>query len=515
MNANEIITNEERKVILDNMETLLTDYGYNYEIFALNKIIDTWAENKADLITHFKNHPNYVEGKFMIAFDHDYDRKADRQVVNDFWDWINKKANMKYGFDYDEWPIMINMATTSTACCYCSEQFVSEEFLTYLTNNGVTDLLGIRPGMKTSRAVNKILTHFGFDENPDYNREFAKYSDAINPLKIVRHTIISLNPIDYLTMSFGNSWASCHTIDKRNIRDMPNNYQGMYSSGTISYMLDSTTMVFYTVDAAYNGTDYFFEDKINRNMFHYGEEKLVQGRLYPQCNDSGSESIYKDIREIVQRVISECYGFANFWKTNREGIQDYVCSEGTHYRDYNAFDNCEMSRLKGSENENMITIGHDPICIECGHEHSMENNINHCSGAGVCCECGCVIGDEDDIYWCHDDMYCRDCVSFCEDCEEYVPNGEITNIGGRYEYHYVCDSCLENYVRCENCDEWIPEDNGYSVDSEDITVCPECYREFFEECCKCGEIFRRSYMYRDSNGNWICNDCHEEEEEAE
>ena len=158
------------------------------------------------------------------------------------------------------------------------------------------------------------------------------------------HTILSVNPLDYLTMSFGNSWASCHTIDKQNKREMPNSYQGMYSSGTISYMLDSPSMVFYTVDASYDGNDFWHEPKINRQMYHWGEDKLIQGRLYPQDND-GCSTGYTAFRAIVQKIMSEIFDFPNFWTVSKGTSEAgrYIDSEGTHYRDYNNFSNCTSS----------------------------------------------------------------------------------------------------------------------------------------------------------------------------
>ena len=145
-----------------------------------------------------------------------------------------------------------------------TSQYIDSELADEL--NKICPEVHAHDGQKTSRVINKLLAYIGVGKHPEYNREFAKYADALNPLKITRHTILSVNPLDYLTMSFGNSWASCHTIDKQNKRNMPNSYQGMYSSGTISYMLDSPSMVFYTVDASYDGNDFWHEPKINRQM---------------------------------------------------------------------------------------------------------------------------------------------------------------------------------------------------------------------------------------------------------
>ena len=84
----EIITDEERNMLLDNMKFLLDQYDYQYTDEALNKIIDTWATNKADLITAFKRHPNYLEGKFMIVFSHNFNREVDKDEIANFRTWL-------------------------------------------------------------------------------------------------------------------------------------------------------------------------------------------------------------------------------------------------------------------------------------------------------------------------------------------------------------------------------------------------------------------------------------------
>lgn len=243
----------------------------------------------------------------------------------------------------------------------------------------------IGKGTKMSRAVNKILTMLGVDKAPDYNKEFAKFSDAINPLKITRHTVISIHPVDFFTMSFGNSWSSCQTIDKGNDRgiDADHSWHGSSSSGVMSYMLDGTSCMFYTVDAEYNGDKLELENKINRNMFHYYDNQLLQGRVYPQCNDRGANDLYRDIREIVQKIFADMLEVPNYW-TNKIGAHHcsaVAVSKGTHYRDYENFDTCNISTLKDDRDTHQyIRIGHDPICPCCGTEHNRSEVIE-------CCEC--------------------------------------------------------------------------------------------------------------------------------
>ena len=270
---------------------------------------------------------------------------------------------------------------------YLDNILYSDNMLEQFVNENARDYFGryfkdanIKKGQKLSRAVNKVLSMIGIDKHQDYNKEFAKFADAINPLKIKRHTVISIHPIDFFTMSFGNSWSSCHTIDKENDRGISSDtsWRGCNSSGTMSYMLDETSCMFYTVDASYNGNTIELENKINRCMFHYYDNQLVQGRVYPQSNDSGANSLYRDIREIAQKVFSDMLEVPNYW-TNKNGTSvcyDRIISTGTHYKDYYNYDNCNVSTLKDDRSSHkFINVGHNPICPSCGKTHTRTRNI--------------------------------------------------------------------------------------------------------------------------------------------
>lgn len=519
MDVSEIITEEERYVLLNDMEQLLSEYDYKFTGYALNKIIDTWATNKADLIKAFKRHPNYLEGKFMIVFSHEFERKTDQNAFEKFKIWLLFDAcnAIREFMPEDMKDEVVSGGKKYPDAVYefildlpnMTNQYIDDNIVEKL--NEINPNLHAHNGQKMSRVINKFCSWIGFDKLPDYNREFAKYADALNPLTITRHTVLSVNPLDYLTMSFGNSWASCHTIDKRNKRGMPNSYEGMYSSGTISYMLDSPSMVFYTVDASYNGNDFWNEPKINRQMFHWGEEKLVQGRLYPQDND-GDNSVYTPYREIVQKVMSELFSLPNYWTVSKgtDAAGKFINSDGTHYRDYDNYSNCTLSRPKGSENDRYITVGHDPICIECGSEHDTEDCISCCSRPSeyYCSECGEPI-DDDDVIWINDEPYCRDCVTWCEKCESYFV-GEGTTVISRYGYTItVCDDCLDSYTYCDCCDEYYPSEMTYWIDVDCESVCGDCFFENYGTCESCGEHYKLKDL-EDHNGNLLCPSCLED-----
>lgn len=516
VNVKEIITDEEREELLKNMKELLSEYGYTYTERALNKIIDTWATNKADLILAFKKHPNYLKGKFMIVFSHNFNREVDLNVLRLFRHWIldlNVCMELREFMPEEMRTEVIDYGRRLPEAIYdflydlqnMTEQYIDDDIVKKL--NTICPDIHAHKGQKMSRVINKLLSYIGYNKLPDYNREFAKYADALNPLQITRHTVVSVNPLDYLTMSFGNSWASCHTIDKQNKRGMPNSYEGMYSSGTVSYMLDKPSMVFYTVDASYNGNDFWNEPKINRQMFHWGQEKLVQGRLYPQDNDYNN-SAYTPYREIVQNIISDLFGFPNLWTVSKgtDAADRYIISEGTHYKDYANYDNCTLSRPKGSENEQLITVGHDPICIYCGCEHNVEENISCCASGIFCAHCGCVI-DEGAVAWVDGEPYCEDCASWCDVCESYfVGEGTETR-----DHNCVCPGCLEEeYVYCNGCNEYVRSENASYVESEGDYFCDDCLEADFAICPECGEYHRFNNMVECAE-RLLCRDCAEEE----
>lgn len=332
-----------------NYGTYLSQYG----VFKFNNNDLKFYQDELEKFENYKteyNRLNFINKIYLC--DNKYYLSNDAKNIEDLYNFIYKLEEIK-------------------------EPFASKDFANYV-NRKYPSIKAVK-GQKISRIVNKICHLLEIDKNKDYNKMFAKFSDAVNPLDIKRHTVLSCHPIDYFTMSFGNSWSSCHTIDKKNIRGMENGYQGQYSGGTESYMLDNTSVVLYTVDAKYDGNKLELEPKINRNMFHIGQEKIVQGRVYPQCND-GKNIIYGKFRNIVQKIISDCYKKPNLWTLKKGTLecQKVINSFGAHYKDYLNFEECNVSYLKhedGSINEKYILVGHNPICPCCGKTHNESDCI--------------------------------------------------------------------------------------------------------------------------------------------
>ena len=277
-------------------------------------------------------------------------------------------------------------------------QFITDDICRLLSSNFPECKFSV--GQKLSRAVNQIAKKYGINKDPDWNRAFANYADAINPLVIKKWTVISWHPMDYLTFCFGNSWSTCSTIDKKNVRhhkihqshssitsyvDTDGDYafHGESAAAALSYMFDKTSFIYYTVNGKYDGDHYEEQDKESRIVFSFSEDNttLLQSRLYPQCNDDTDGSGYALTREIVQKVISDALGVPNLWKvrTGSEACREVCESNGVHYDDWKDSRNNKVTiswLTDKTDKPKKIRIGHSAICPNCGKEHWHQSSLN-------------------------------------------------------------------------------------------------------------------------------------------
>lgn len=397
--------------LVDDTMALLTKYHHRNTEHGVCKMLDTYFTNKSDLIEMFKKSEHYV-GDMRIVIDVELDRDIDANETYTFCTRFCDKVGAKDIFikyvdedgkqlkDYLKTGISgfkatdlyeesvrnalsqlsanrdkfnMNGETKESRLAFNKFYYFINKFgehprstlganmISYVKENRID--VSLAEGMKTSRAFNKVCTHYGVNNLPEYNKLFAQYADMVSDLKRKLKFFISLNPLDYLTMSFGRSWASCHTIDQRNERHMPNDYSGAYCGGTVSYMLDKTSIITYVYDHIPTDVE---EGKIYRNMFHYSNGMLIQGRIYPQGND-GATDLYQTFRTFVHKEISDMLGVSNVWvKKNNMNYTYRTC--GCHYKDYANFSSCNATYLKAVDDATdvVIDIGHDRVCPDCG-----------------------------------------------------------------------------------------------------------------------------------------------------
>ena len=395
--------------LVDNMMELLTKYHHRNTEHGVCRILEQFFTAKEPLIKLLQKSEHYV-GDLRIVLDEQLERRGDAHEIRVWIDTFPRKVNapacIRKTKDADGKEMKDYLKTGKQKISVDdleNEEFTSSlatriEKLQAFTYDGFTRTSEVEynkfldavahfryntlstisaenaealatykvvEGMKTSRAFNKICNHFTVDKAPLYNKEFAKYADMVSGLKRNIKFFISVNPLDYLTMSFGVNWASCHTIDKNNQRQTPgDHYSGAYCSGTLSYMCDATSIVTYVHNTM---PENYETGKVYRNMFHLGGDGvLLQGRVYPQGND-GCTDLYKEFRIIMQREVAKLLELeTNKWIKRSSVIN--VVSLGSHYKDYNCYRDCNISypseRLQCTAQ--VITVGSTRLCPHCG-----------------------------------------------------------------------------------------------------------------------------------------------------
>jgi len=541
------------------------NYNGRYQIILRDQDMHRYLDSKA--IRNFSNYVcKYIEDHAEFEDPFTGEIISDKERFNRFLHWDSKysewrnlhratgfpvylsgrrKANIKrdkyyYLSKMPKWEFVQN------AVLYiCDEMMenedhlVTEEMLDHLNTmmniyNGIT-IKGIRVGHKVSKVMRKICDLIGITSHTDiqdasfyrqdgtfvqrtkdmgWNYQYAQFCDGVNPTVTKGTAVISVNPIDFWTMSFGYHWASCHTIDKENRRRNEHNYSGCYCGGTESYMGDKASIIFYFLPDTFNGDHPELEDKIKRCVFYLGEDKLIQSRVYPDGRDGGDKSLAGDIRAIMQKVVAQLWDVPNYWdlaKGNR-ACREVTRSYGPHYRDYEHYSDCNVSYLKridGYKNVNRISIGTDRIiCPSCGEAHYSEENIfcGRCLGNYTrCAECGEEY-DEDDMHYINGNWYCPDCVSYCYHCGDAIVTEQATETN---EGRCVCDWCRDRYYVWSDYDfEYVHEDNAITTVEDHVYVEGS---SGYSECSNCYEYHDSDELiYDEESDRYYCRDCYDE-----
>lgn len=395
--------------LVDDIMELLIENGHRCSKHGVCVLLDTYFTNKEPLIKLFMTSKHYI-GDMRIAVEKEFDRTIDVDQICEFFCYIDKKLHTdemlefkdsegKTMFDYLQTGKKVltiaelpdanskekklakmqrfNADNGSTKDSY-EKLLIFDRYMNYFKNTPQsimptdyqptekTPLL--KEGTKMSRAFNKVCTYYGVDKlHPEtvdgktvypYNKVFAEYADMVSDLKRKMQFIISLNPLDYLTMSNGVNWKSCHNI-----------LDGYYKAGTISYMLDTTSIITFVVQGI--NDDIHKIPKVYRQMYHYKDNLFVQSRLYPQGND-GATDLYEKFRGFMIKEFSNLLGVNGEW-TYKNGpfyCTNHINSLGKHYRDYkyNGDTGIFYPTSKESDIQNLkMTVGYETICANCGH----------------------------------------------------------------------------------------------------------------------------------------------------
>jgi len=504
-----------RVSMVDSVMSTLIKNEWNPEKSVVRQIVKNVRKNKARLRSVLSRHPLWSsEDQAVILPITEHRVECSDQVnrfarhvqrnLNDTSEGIYRIVNKNNEVDIERTVQMINQCNWFISAVNNRREFiVTKELAQSLEKCGYPHA---KVDQKMSRAINAWAKWNGYDKFPQYNKLFAELSDALNPVEIKRKSILSINPVDMLLMSHGNSWTSCHNIDRSNDK--------MHKSGPMSYMMDKTSMVFSTFDLSCDNIHTC--TRINRQMFFFDDGLLVQSRLYPKHLNITLSDTYRDI---VQRIIAECLGVINRWEltkdTKKVAKACLTNTSSTHYADYHSAEYlCTLSTIRNIECAQQLTIGHPALCIGCGAEHDVPGQMicPCCYDSDLdedyeepytqCEHCGAEIWSEDDVFYIGslDGHYCNDCVSYCDSCNEYYFREDVTRINNtcyceecRYEHCFHCDCCEEWYHQKSTDHKfvYVPDLGRKEYSLLEETWCKHCFEaaDNIKPCEHCGEYY--------------------------
>lgn len=397
--------------LVEDMRELLGKNGHKHSEHGVCTVLDTYFKNKEPLIKLFQTSNHYI-GNMRIILEKEFERRVDANGVSSFCYSFSSNVgaeNILYKYVDDEGKKMTDYL--ATGCMKIDLRYIANHkklgtnakkldnfylplgitnhsrdvyqnfdyfmslfsriSLSTLISNIEHDGLKIPAGTKTSRAFNRMCAHYGIDKAPNYNKLFAQYADLVASGMRKLHFVISLNPLDYLTMSNGVSWTSCHSINAVGRHGNGN----MCAGGCMSYLLDKHSIITYVV---HNIEEPIHETgKLYRQMFYCGDTFLIQSRLYPQGND-GAVDLYDKFRVIMQEEFTELFNLeSSEWcrTTGADIIKQMSRNTGFHYVDVvghasrNGGTCCIIfpkEKTTTMNPMNQIEIGHASICTHCG-----------------------------------------------------------------------------------------------------------------------------------------------------
>ena len=410
---------------------VMNRYGKSFGELGVMKNLKAWEIDKAPLINLLRAHPNWNEAAKAVVLDFKEGRGIEKDAIDEIAFTMLGKA--------DETVTENDKAAFHTAFRAAVSEYsstLSEQTLEIIRQNGQ---IPCTTGQKTSRIIGKLCHKFGLDSCEWYNNIYARLSDALNPLQIQKTAVLSVHPCDFLEMSSKkNTWKSCH-----NLAD------GGYQAGTLSYMTDDVSLIFFTVDPEV--TECFYNaPRRTRQMFFYKDRCLYQSRLYPAYSDE----IMEQNRSIVHKILATCLGVPNLWilKTKRESFERCCDSApfSAQYPDYDYYGN--LSVIKGMNGIAKMTIGEQPICVCCGKKYISTKKLKcNCDDVVVCNDCGRTVLRKRTVYM-DNSFHCHGCLNICSCCGKTSDENMYQVLDRRGELLALCPECYNSSLQpCAVC----------------------------------------------------------------
>ena len=372
-----VLSEAELKPIVDAMESVFEETDYSYTDEAVTKMAGKWAQNKSKLANVLRKADGWDEKNLCVVRDITVEQRDAGRAKQTF-------RSLLYNIyccapsDTPGASLLANMYSENSLLSDVSAGALSHRGREWLVDNlesrGFTVKFSLNVGAKFSRVMNAVLRAVieqGHIACPDYEKWFAAFSDGIKTKPEKLKFVLSIHPADYMRMSFGNSWESCHKLGR-----------GCYQAGTLSYMLDTCSMVGFVVKPECKD-EYWKEGKIFRQMFMYNGAEMLKSRLYPDysTNDAIYGTAFADCVAKILDIPSDWKKVNTTLTTMAQGKGSVAYPDFT-FSYYNTWSLVNPIYLTDDAFIVKTTpIGEPPMCPKCGREHKSRNTCycNYCN----------------------------------------------------------------------------------------------------------------------------------------
>ncbi len=443
------LTEEDKKIIFKYIQTYA-----NATPCDLKQVLEQWNKNKRTLFKAFGK-----QLRVVIPFEYSLEDYVIRQKLSQIYCTVNRPYYIRdkhnetstelcidcaYNpFLDDVFHYFLDMINIYKYCGFEDLDNFRKLFRYKTIQQGIVDVsytfhctddkLAIVSGTKIMKAIQKILKFYKY---PNMNL-FEDFRNAISNItsltKVTQNLVLSIHPIDYMTMSDNNcDWHSC-------MNWMSN---GGYSTGTIE-MLNSNMVVvaylesdkkFYPFAKIDGYQDLTVPNKSWRVLLYVHKQIIATGKQYPNRRDIAAMAAMTNMRLLVEKNLKWKYQYID--------------------QDYN-----DLIHIYSNEN-----FSYNKGCNRNPNARNCYNKLRHSIYIYTNVMYNDLIEDHDYGYVC---------------CRNYVEKSLALNASGP--------------MTCMCCGKIVPRREARDQDSS-VKICPDCYKYHTCRTCNRTDINERTYM---------------------
>lgn len=380
----------------------------------MTHILKYWNKNK-ELLFHLFGDKLMVSKNVVIKTPESYlEGKMDRLINSSvFCDWLYRLGNEQFYHDWDQRKVIADLMRPDIL----TKNKYTESAAKITFTNGKT--ISVPNGCKPLRILAKIAAEYGKEELFEQFR--IDHSMVLNKKELHGELVLSIHPLDYMTMSDNESnWSSCMSWEDA----------GCYRRGTVEMMNSPMAVVAYLKsdkDMALPG-GFYWSNKKWRELILFQDDFITNVKAYPYRSSELSSLAIEMLADLAKENLGWQY------------------DEGTvSYHPFEKFDYNEKRYCLTFETEAMYNDMDSGVrCLVKMRPELPEGTYDtFYSGESECMHCGAV-GDFSDYDEAEGNLVCNECCPtyYCADCGERVYEDDVYEVDG----NFLCSYCYENHT---------------------------------------------------------------------